>query len=93
MGLLSDRPNSSYSPVISIHKQTEEFQMIVYNTFLEYEKAQIEEIEKFIWCEGERRGHDPLCDCSKNDLYMEWIQKYAHEFRATHSVVKECKKC
>ncbi len=48
---------------------------------LESLRAEIEEIEKFKWCLGERLGHDPLLDRSMNDICQEWINKYAAEFR------------
>jgi hypothetical protein len=48
---------------------------------LESLRAEIEEIEKFKWCLGERLGHDPLLDRSMNDICQEWIAKYAAEFR------------
>jgi hypothetical protein len=48
---------------------------------LESLRAEIEEIEKFKWCLGERIGHDPLLDRSMNDICQEWISKYAAEFR------------
>ena len=48
---------------------------------LESLRAEIEEIEKFKWCMGERLGHDPLQDRSMNDICQEWITKYAADFR------------
>jgi hypothetical protein len=48
---------------------------------LESLRAEIEEIEKFKWCLGERLGHDPLQDRSMNDICQEWISKYAADFR------------
>ena len=48
---------------------------------LESLRAEIEEIEKFKWCLGERLGHDPLQDRSMNDICQEWITKYAADFR------------
>jgi len=48
---------------------------------LESLRAEIEEIEKFKWCLGEKLGHDPLLDRSMNDICQEWISKYAAEFR------------
>jgi hypothetical protein len=48
---------------------------------LESLRAEIEEIEKFKWCLGERIGHDPLIDRSMNDICQEWINKYAADFR------------
>jgi hypothetical protein len=44
-------------------------------------KAEIEEIEKYKWCLGERIGHDPLADRSMNEICKEWIQQYARSFR------------
>jgi hypothetical protein len=48
---------------------------------LESLRAEIEEIEKYKWCLGERLGHDPLLDRSMNDICQEWISKYAADFR------------
>jgi hypothetical protein len=48
---------------------------------LESLRAEIEEIEKFKWCLGERLGHDPLNDRSMNEICQEWITKYAADFR------------
>ena len=48
---------------------------------LESLRAEIQEIEKFKWCLGERLGHDPLQDRSMNDICQEWIAKYAADFR------------
>ena len=48
---------------------------------LESLRAEIQEIEKFKWCLGERLGHDPLQDRSMNDICQEWITKYAADFR------------
>jgi hypothetical protein len=48
---------------------------------LESLRAEIEEIEKFKWCLGERIGHDPLLDRSMNDICQEWISQYAADFR------------
>ena len=48
---------------------------------LESLRAEIQEIEKFKWCLGERLGHDPLKDRSMNDICQEWIAKYAADFR------------
>ena len=48
---------------------------------LESLRAEIEEIEKYKWCLGERLGHDPLLDRSMNDICQEWISKHAADFR------------
>lgn len=46
--------------------------------FLEDEK---EEIEKYRWRLGIQLCRDPLEDRSINDICLEWISKYAAEFR------------
>ncbi len=43
---------------------------------------QIQEIDRYKWCLGEKLGHDPLRDRSYDEIASEWIQKYAAEFRA-----------
>jgi len=42
---------------------------------------QIQEIDKYKWCLGERIGHDPLHDRSYNEIAQEWIDRYAARFR------------
>jgi hypothetical protein len=44
-------------------------------------EAEIQEMEKFKWCLGVQLQHDPLNDRSLNDIYTEWIEKYAAGFR------------
>jgi hypothetical protein len=44
-------------------------------------EAEIQEMEKYKWYLGERLRHDPLQDRSLNDIYCEWIEKYASDFR------------
>ena len=44
-------------------------------------QAEITEMEKYKWYLGERLKHDPLQDRSLNDIYCEWIEKYAADFR------------
>jgi hypothetical protein len=44
-------------------------------------EAEIREMEKYKWCLGVQLQHDPLQDRSLNDIYTEWIDKYAAEFR------------
>jgi hypothetical protein len=44
-------------------------------------EAEIREMEKYKWCLGVQLQHDPLQDRSLNDIYTEWIEKYAAEFR------------
>jgi hypothetical protein len=44
-------------------------------------KAQIAEVEKYKWLLGEQIGHDPLQDKTLNEIYTEWIQKYAADYR------------
>ena len=42
------------------------------------------------WCLGVELHHDPLNDKSLNDIYCEWIKKYAAKFReeweTTHKI-------
>ena len=33
------------------------------------------------WCLGVERNHDPLQDQSLNEIYCDWIKKYASKFR------------
>lgn len=44
-------------------------------------EAEIKEMEKYKWYLGEKLQHDPLKDRSLNDIYCEWIDKYASDFR------------
>lgn len=44
-------------------------------------QAEIVEMEKYKWYLGEKLQHDPLLDRSLNDIYCEWINKYASDFR------------
>jgi hypothetical protein len=44
-------------------------------------EAEIQEMEKYKWCLGVQLQHDPLQDRSLNDIYTEWIEKYAAGFR------------
>lgn len=44
-------------------------------------EAEIQEMEKYKWCLGVQLQHDPLQDRSLNEIYCEWIDKYAAEFR------------
>jgi hypothetical protein len=44
-------------------------------------KAEIYEMEKYKWCLGVHLQHDPLIDRSLNEIYCEWIEKYAADFR------------
>ena len=44
-------------------------------------EAEIKEMEKYKWYLGEKLQHDPLQDRSLNDIYCEWIEKYASDFR------------
>jgi len=44
-------------------------------------EAEIQEMEKYKWCLGVQLRHDPLQDRSLNDIYTEWIEKYAAAFR------------
>jgi len=42
---------------------------------------EILEMEKYKWYLGVQLQHDPLQDRSLNDIYCEWIDKYAADFR------------
>jgi hypothetical protein len=44
-------------------------------------EAEIQEMEKYKWYLGVQLQHDPLQDRSLNDIYCEWIDKYAADFR------------
>lgn len=44
-------------------------------------EAEIREMEKYKWCLGVELRHDPLKDRSLNEIYCEWIDKYAAGFR------------
>jgi hypothetical protein len=44
-------------------------------------EAEIVEMEKYKWCLGIALQHDPLIDRSLNEIYCEWIDKYAADFR------------
>jgi hypothetical protein len=44
-------------------------------------EAEIKEMEKYKWYLGVQLQHDPLQDRSLNDIYCEWIDKYAADFR------------
>jgi hypothetical protein len=44
-------------------------------------EAEIREMEKYKWNLGVQLQHDPLKDRSLNDIYCEWIDKYAADFR------------
>jgi hypothetical protein len=44
-------------------------------------ELQIVEIQKYKWYLGEALRHDPLDDRSMNDICIEWIHKYAADFR------------
>jgi hypothetical protein len=44
-------------------------------------EAEIREMEKYKWCLGVQLRHDPLQDRSLDDIYTEWIEKYAAQFR------------
>lgn len=44
-------------------------------------QEQIHQMEIHKWCLGVERCHDPLLDQSLNDIYCDWIAKYASKFR------------
>ena len=44
-------------------------------------EAEILEMEKYKWYLGVQLQHDPLQDRSLNEIYCEWIEKYAADFR------------
>jgi hypothetical protein len=43
--------------------------------------AEVQEMEKYKWCLGVHLQHDPLLDRTLNEIYCEWIDKYAADFR------------
>jgi hypothetical protein len=43
--------------------------------------AQLEEIMKYKWCLGEKMKRNPLEVMSMDEICLEWIEKYAKEFR------------
>jgi len=43
--------------------------------------AEVLEMEKYKWCLGVHLQHDPLMDRTLNEIYCEWIDKYAADFR------------
>ena len=44
-------------------------------------EAELHEMEKYKWCLGVHLQHDPLLDRTLNEIYCEWIDKYAADFR------------
>jgi hypothetical protein len=44
-------------------------------------EAELIEMEIYKWNLGVQLKHDPLQDRSLNDIYCEWIGKYAADFR------------
>ena len=44
-------------------------------------EAEIQEMERYKWYLGVQLQHDPLQDRSLNEIYCEWIAKYAADFR------------
>lgn len=47
----------------------------------EFLQEQIHQMEIHKWCLGVELHHDPLQDQSLNDIYCDWIAKYATKFR------------
>lgn len=45
-----------------------------------YNKAQVKEINDYIWCLGVKLGHDPTQDKPREMLEMEWVTQYAMVF-------------
>lgn len=43
--------------------------------------AELEEIMKYKWFLGEKMKRDPLESMSMNEICLQWIEKYAKEFR------------
>ncbi|MBN1306348.1 MAG: hypothetical protein JXA18_00420 [Chitinispirillaceae bacterium] len=43
--------------------------------------AELEEIMKYKWFLGEAMKKDPLESMSMNEICLQWIEKYAKEFR------------
>ncbi len=48
---------------------------------LKFLELEIKEMEKYKWCLGVELGHDPLNDRTIEEIYCEWIAKYAKDFR------------
>lgn len=55
-------------------------------TLKEYNRLQIEEMEKHKWIESEKAGHD-----LGQAAHREWVEKYAAQFRKEHPVQKNDK--
>lgn len=51
---------------------------------VEFTELQIIEMEKYKYYLGEKLGHDPLLDRSLENIYCEWIEKYAYDFRKNY---------
>lgn len=58
-------------------------------TLEQWMKLQCEEIEKFIWCEGVRLGHDPTLDKTRDEWALIWIQCHAEKMRKEAEDVKD----
>lgn len=56
-------------------------------TFQDYMNEQAEEIKKFIWCKGVELHHNPIEDKTEDEWGIEWIEKYAVQFRETHKIM------
>jgi hypothetical protein len=52
-------------------------------------EAEILEMEKYKWILGVQLKHDPLQDRSLNEIYCEWIDKYAADFRKYWEIRKQ----
>ena len=79
-------PNQSMTLPAGVHMSNDSKKLDMNSLYsnadlLESLRAEIEEIEKYKWCMGERIGHDPLQDRSMNDICQEWIAQYAADFR------------
>lgn len=47
---------------------------------VEYNKAQVKEINDYIWFKGIELGYNPTNDKSREELELEWVMKYAVSF-------------
>ena len=70
---MSDNQEKSEERSDSDHSESDDIQRCI--------EAEICEMEKYKWCLGVHLQHDPLLDRSLNDIYCEWIDKYAADFR------------
>lgn len=70
---MSDNPESHKESTASSPRVNEEIRQCL--------DAELQEMEKYKWCLGVHLQHDPLMDRTLNEIYCEWIDKYAADFR------------